>query len=74
ESLRKCGNRRVVFDNKTRDESKKSEQLKQFLYLVDAVVYKNGGKPYTKTDLEISRLSAQIAAIFAEMKLKYERS
>ncbi|KAL7090001.1 hypothetical protein ACP275_12G012100 [Erythranthe tilingii] len=29
ETLRMCGNRRVLFDNKTKDEAKKSEQLKQ---------------------------------------------
>ncbi|KAL8034684.1 hypothetical protein ABFX02_12G045000 [Erythranthe guttata] len=48
ETLRMCGNRRVFFDNKTKDEAKKSEQLKQLLVLVDAVVEKNGGKRYTK--------------------------
>ncbi|EYU28251.1 hypothetical protein MIMGU_mgv1a022182mg, partial [Erythranthe guttata] len=48
EILRKNGNRRVLFDNKTKDEFKKSKQLKKLLILVDAVVDKNGGKPYTK--------------------------
>ncbi|EYU18057.1 hypothetical protein MIMGU_mgv1a0236991mg, partial [Erythranthe guttata] len=48
ETLRMCGNRRILFDNKTKDEAKKSDQLKQLLVLVDAVVEKNGGKGYTK--------------------------
>ncbi|KAL7090528.1 hypothetical protein ACP275_12G046500 [Erythranthe tilingii] len=48
ETLRMCGNRRILFDNKTKDEAKKSDQLKQLLVLVDAVVEKNGGKRYTK--------------------------
>ncbi|KAL7132017.1 hypothetical protein ABFS83_12G044200 [Erythranthe nasuta] len=48
ETLRMCENRRILFDNNTKDEAKKSEQLKQLLVLVDAVVEKNGGKRYTK--------------------------
>ncbi|KAL7137484.1 hypothetical protein ABFS83_10G095500 [Erythranthe nasuta] len=46
ETLRMCGNRCVLFDNKTKDEVQKSEQLKQLLALVNAGVDKNGGKPY----------------------------
>ncbi|KAL3845677.1 hypothetical protein ACJIZ3_003080 [Penstemon smallii] len=47
ETLKMCGNRRVLFDNKTKDELKKSEQLNQLLSLVNEVVDKNGGRPYT---------------------------
>ncbi|KAL7090011.1 hypothetical protein ACP275_12G012900 [Erythranthe tilingii] len=46
EVLRVCGNRRILFNNKTGDESKKSKQRKQFLSLVNDMVAKNGGKPY----------------------------
>lgn len=42
-----CGNRRVLFDNKTVDKWMKSEQLTELLYLVNEVVDKNSGKPYT---------------------------
>ncbi|KAL2467490.1 P-loop containing nucleoside triphosphate hydrolase superfamily protein [Forsythia ovata] len=42
-----CGNRRVLFDNKTQDKLKKSKQLDQLLCLVNEVVDKNDGKPYT---------------------------
>ncbi|XP_071925933.1 immune-associated nucleotide-binding protein 9 isoform X2 [Coffea arabica] len=42
-----CGNRWVLFDNKTKNTAKKAEQLKQLLSLVDDVDKKNGGKPYT---------------------------
>ncbi|XP_027149926.1 immune-associated nucleotide-binding protein 9-like [Coffea eugenioides] len=45
--LKLCGNRRVLFDNRTKNAAKKAEQLKQLLFLVDDVVVKNGGKPYT---------------------------
>ncbi|EYU37167.1 hypothetical protein MIMGU_mgv1a018633mg, partial [Erythranthe guttata] len=41
ETLRLCENRRVIFDNKTKYESQKSEQRRQLLVLVDAVVQKN---------------------------------
>ncbi|KAL7131554.1 hypothetical protein ABFS83_12G011100 [Erythranthe nasuta] len=47
EILRMCGNRRVLFDNKTKDEAKKSEQLKQLHALLNTVAHNNGGKPYT---------------------------
>ncbi|KAL3503787.1 hypothetical protein ACH5RR_033628 [Cinchona calisaya] len=47
EILEICGNRWVVFDNKTKDEAKKAEQLQQLLFHVNEVVMKNGGKPYT---------------------------
>lgn len=47
EILEKCGERRVLFDNKTKDERKKAEQLEQLLFLVNEVVKNNGGKPFT---------------------------
>ncbi|KAL0351297.1 UNVERIFIED_CONTAM: Immune-associated nucleotide-binding protein 9 [Sesamum calycinum] len=47
ETLRMCGNRCVLFDNRTKDESKKAEQLMELLSFVNAVVDNNGGKPYT---------------------------
>lgn len=42
-----CGNRCVLFDNLTKDEAKKSEQLNRLLRLVDTVGENNGGIPYT---------------------------
>ncbi|KAL2454371.1 P-loop containing nucleoside triphosphate hydrolase superfamily protein [Abeliophyllum distichum] len=45
--LEMCGNRRVLFDNNTVDKLKKSKQLDQLLCLVNDVVDKNDGKPYT---------------------------
>ncbi|KAJ9559748.1 hypothetical protein OSB04_004908 [Centaurea solstitialis] len=55
EILRLCGNRFVVFDNKTKDETKKADQVQQLLSLVNMVLEKNGGEPYTNeifTDLK----------------------
>ncbi|KAM7465000.1 hypothetical protein LguiB_012562 [Lonicera macranthoides] len=42
-----CENRRVLFDNKTKDVKKKTKQVQELLSLVDAVLTKNGRKPYT---------------------------
>ncbi|KAJ9559750.1 hypothetical protein OSB04_004910 [Centaurea solstitialis] len=42
-----CDNRFVVFDNKTKDETKKANQVQQLISLVNTVVEKNGGEPYT---------------------------
>ncbi|XP_012848267.1 PREDICTED: protein AIG1-like [Erythranthe guttata] len=46
ETLRVCGNRHVLFNNKIKDEPQNFEQGKQLLALVQAVVNKNGGEPY----------------------------
>ncbi|XP_062153793.1 immune-associated nucleotide-binding protein 9 [Alnus glutinosa] len=42
-----CKNRLVLFDNKTKDESKRVEQVQQLLSLVNMVIAHNGGQPYT---------------------------
>ncbi|KAG6605257.1 Immune-associated nucleotide-binding protein 9, partial [Cucurbita argyrosperma subsp. sororia] len=42
-----CNNRCLVFNNKTRDEKKKGEQVENLLRMVNAVVNKNGGQAYT---------------------------
>ncbi|XP_031121249.1 immune-associated nucleotide-binding protein 9-like isoform X2 [Ipomoea triloba] len=47
EVLKKCGNRRVLFDNKTRDASKKAKQVRELLSLVNIVVECNCGIAYT---------------------------
>lgn len=48
EILAKCKNRKVLFDNKTKDENKKAQQVQELLSLVNNVRVQNGGKPYTK--------------------------
>ncbi|KAL6961918.1 Immune-associated nucleotide-binding protein 9 [Sarracenia purpurea var. burkii] len=47
EILNLCKNRRVLFDNKTKDEVKRAEQLQQLLSLVNMVIAQNGGQPFT---------------------------
>ncbi|XP_031123683.1 immune-associated nucleotide-binding protein 9-like [Ipomoea triloba] len=47
EVLKMCGNRKVLFDNKTTDASKKAKQLRELLVLVNMVVEQNNGIPYT---------------------------
>ncbi|KAG8472695.1 hypothetical protein CXB51_034521 [Gossypium anomalum] len=42
-----CGNRLVLFDNKTKDETKRVKQVQDLLTLVNMVIEQNGGKPYT---------------------------
>ncbi|KZV57104.1 hypothetical protein F511_05978 [Dorcoceras hygrometricum] len=68
ETLAMCGNRRVLFDNKTKDKSKKSEQLRQLISLVSAVVDKNDGKPYTdEIFIELKKGSAKLHDQTAEV-------
>lgn len=47
EFLTLCGNRHVLFNNKTNDEKEKSEQVQRLLSFVNAVVSNNDGRPYT---------------------------
>lgn len=63
-----CENRLVLFDNKTKDESKKFYQVQQLLSLVNKVTAQNGGQPYTdeifaevkvSTFISISNLGAE---------------
>ncbi|KAK7247201.1 hypothetical protein RIF29_42078 [Crotalaria pallida] len=46
EILALCENRCVLFDNRTKDERKKFEQVQQLLSLVNTVISQNGGRPY----------------------------
>ncbi|KAF8105149.1 hypothetical protein N665_0162s0028 [Sinapis alba] len=45
--LRLCGQRKVLFDNKTTDKDKKAKQLKELLAHIKDVEKQTGGKPYT---------------------------
>ncbi|MQM02408.1 hypothetical protein Taro_035175 [Colocasia esculenta] len=42
-----CDNRVVLFDNKTKDVKKQAQQVSQLFSLVDKVVTKNNGQPYS---------------------------
>ncbi|KAJ0025305.1 hypothetical protein Pint_07463 [Pistacia integerrima] len=42
-----CENRRVLFDNKTKDETIRARQVGELLSLVNRVIVQNGGQPYT---------------------------
>jgi GTP-binding protein EngB required for normal cell division len=46
ETLSLCDNRRVIFDNKTKDQVKKTKQVQELLSLVNMVLSHNGGKAY----------------------------
>ncbi|XP_038998314.1 immune-associated nucleotide-binding protein 9-like, partial [Hibiscus syriacus] len=52
-----CENRLVLFDNKTKDETKRVKQVQDLLSLVNMVMKQNGGQPYTDE-------------LFAELKVK----
>ncbi|QCD95405.1 P-loop containing nucleoside triphosphate hydrolase [Vigna unguiculata] len=42
-----CGNRKVLFNNRTKDENERLEQVQQLLNLVDEVMLHNAGQPFT---------------------------
>ncbi|KAJ6859032.1 immune-associated nucleotide-binding protein 9-like [Populus alba x Populus x berolinensis] len=47
EVLTLCENRRVLFNNKTKDVLKGVEQVQELLSLVNRVIEQNGGQPYS---------------------------
>jgi len=44
--LKKCEDRKVLFDNKTKVEAKKIKQTNDLLRVIDDMLLKNGGSPY----------------------------
>lgn len=56
-----CENRCVLFDNKTKDEKKRSEQVQELLSFVNMIVAKNHGRPYT--DELFTKLKVEISQI-----------
>ncbi|GAB4839513.1 hypothetical protein Ancab_029039 [Ancistrocladus abbreviatus] len=58
--LNACKNRCVLFDNKTKDETKKAKQLRLLLGLVETVIEDNGGRPYTDDYFAELRKGARI--------------
>ncbi|PHT54013.1 hypothetical protein CQW23_08475 [Capsicum baccatum] len=74
-TLTLCGNRRVLFDNKTKDPLKKADQLKRLLLLVNVVVENNGGKPYTD-DLfkELKKGAVKLHNQATELKEQMQKS
>ena len=45
--LQRCGNRKLLFDNKTKDLDKLEAQTAALLAVVDDVLAANEGKPYS---------------------------
>ncbi|KAL8482459.1 hypothetical protein ACS0TY_028579 [Phlomoides rotata] len=69
--LETCGNRCVLFDNMTKDESKKSEQQKELLRLVETVVLNNGGVPYSNELFDdVSENGVKFSKAYEELLLK----
>ncbi|KAI3840422.1 hypothetical protein MKX03_037834 [Papaver bracteatum] len=45
--IKLCGNRVVLFDNKTKDEKQRLEQVESLMSLVNLLIAHNNGQPYT---------------------------
>ncbi|CAJ1958579.1 unnamed protein product [Sphenostylis stenocarpa] len=59
--LVQCDNRKVLFDNKTKDEMKQQRQVEQLLSLVNVVISQNHGQPYTNEIFVKSQYLAHVA-------------
>ncbi|XP_015078519.1 immune-associated nucleotide-binding protein 9-like [Solanum pennellii] len=74
DTLEKCGNRHVLFDNKTEDPVKKAEQLRNLISQVNLVVEKNSGKPYTRDLFMELKLESKLREMrHLKMELAKER-
>ncbi|XP_031394173.1 immune-associated nucleotide-binding protein 9-like [Punica granatum] len=67
-----CGNRRVLFDNKTKDQGKKTAQVQELFSLVDAVINQNGGKPSSDEMVAEIRKGAKKLQEQQEQVLKFK--
>ncbi|GAY68045.1 hypothetical protein CUMW_261090 [Citrus unshiu] len=68
EILQLCDNRCVLFDNKTKDEAKRTEQAGKLLSLVNSVIVETGGQPYTDEFLaELKRGATELRDQQAEV-------
>ncbi|KAI3807084.1 hypothetical protein L1987_23006 [Smallanthus sonchifolius] len=76
ETLSLCGSRHLLFDNKTDDETKKVNQVKELLSLVNMVSGKNGGKPYTNEIFTEMKVDSKLkeTALKLEQQLAEERA
>lgn len=45
--LKKCDDRKALFDNKTKDKAKRINQTNDLLRVIDDMLLKNGGSPYS---------------------------
>jgi hypothetical protein len=46
EFLKKCDDRKALFDNKTKNKAKQTKQTNDLLRVIDDMLVKNGGSPY----------------------------
>ncbi|KAH9725261.1 Immune-associated nucleotide-binding protein 9 [Citrus sinensis] len=76
EILQQCDNRWVLFDNKTKYEAKRTEQVQQLLSLVNAVNVKNGGQPYTNECFAELKVESKLkqTTIWLEQQLAKEQA
>ncbi|XP_019261454.1 PREDICTED: immune-associated nucleotide-binding protein 9-like [Nicotiana attenuata] len=65
ETLKLCDNRKVLFDNKTKDPKKKDCQFKELLSLVNLVLEKNDGVPYTN-ELFKALQAMKVSSLFGD--------
>ncbi|KAI3773669.1 hypothetical protein L1987_48199 [Smallanthus sonchifolius] len=70
EIVSRCGNRCVLFDNKTRNEAKKSSQVQELLSCVNKVSKNTCGEPYSNEMFAELKFESK----FVEMKLKLEQA
>ncbi|KAI3981329.1 hypothetical protein MKX01_004593 [Papaver californicum] len=60
EVIKLCGNRVLLFDNKTKDEKKHVEQVESLMSLVNSLIAHNTGVPYTNELFEEMKKGATL--------------
>ncbi|XP_014500569.1 immune-associated nucleotide-binding protein 9 [Vigna radiata var. radiata] len=70
--LLQCDNRKVLFNNKTKDETKQLQQVQQLVDLVNMVTSKNNGQPYTNKTFVKSQEGSPLKQEIADLLEKLE--
>lgn len=65
--LKKCDDRKVLFDNKTKDKAKRIRQTNDLLRVIDDMLLKNGGSPYAN---ELFKEAQELAFKSEQEKIK----
>jgi hypothetical protein len=69
EVLYQCNNRRLLFDNRSKDPTVKEKQISELLKQIDDIIDQNGGRPYTN---ELFREAQEILTTQKMEQLKKE--
>ncbi|KAI3940670.1 hypothetical protein MKW98_029989 [Papaver atlanticum] len=70
--IKLCGNRVILFDNKTKEEKQRVEQVESLMSLVNLVIAHNNGLPYTNELFEEMKKGASMKTVIGNQNYQLE--